>query len=67
MVRFSGPCKTIPVRHSGGPLVNPNPNPKLTLTLTPGMADPRNGGAGTCKTLNGAQRADVHRNLSKIT
>ena len=47
-----------------------NPNPNLTITLTPGMVDlrnggPRNGGAGTCKTLNGAQRTDVHRNLSK--
>ena len=40
--------RTIPVRHSRGPL-------GLTLTLaltliTPGMADPRNGGAGTERT-----------------
>ena len=48
MVRFSGPCKTIPVRHSGGPLgltlTLTGPNSNLTITLTPGMADLRNGG-----------------------
>jgi len=65
MVRFSGPCKTIPVRHSGGP---PFRESGLGLGLT--LADLRNGGppewgAGTCKTLNGAQR-NFSKNYLKL-